>query len=418
MKNYFDYNRIAKKILENGKTKIHNKLCFNLLHKSLKIERNFFGTYHLLGIYYHDLGDYNNAEIFFKKSINLNQNNIPAYLNLFTIYHKQEKIKEAIVIGNKLIGLENFNFNDFYVQLGMMYLLNGDFVNGWKYYRFNESKENLNDIINYEGEVVITEEQGLGDNILFSRFGKLLKDKGVKVSYACSPDLINLIKSSKIYYKVYNIETIKRDKDKKYISLLNLPFLFNIDSINSKIHEPYFFVDKKKVEYWKSKINSQKLVIGISWQGKKDPENEFMEGRSFPLTYFENISKFTHIQLVSLQKGFGREQLETCNFIEKIVDFGNDLSLDDVSAIIMNCDIIISPCTMISHLSGSLGKDTWVLIKKISYWFWGLSTEENFWYSSIKLFRQTENGNWHHVFKRIEDEIKNKRNLQINKINN
>lgn len=405
MKNYLDYNRVAKKILENDKTKIHNKLCFNLLHKSIRIEPNFFGTYHLLAIYYHDLGDYNNAEIFFKKSINLNKNNISAYLNLFTIYHKQEKIKEAIVIGNKLIGLENFNFNDFYVQLGMIYLLNGDFVNGWKYYRFNESKENLNDIINYEGEVVITEEQGLGDNILFSRFGKLLKDKGVKVSYACSSCLINLVKSSKIYYKVYNIEMIKKDKNKKHISLLNLPFLFNIDSTNSKIQEPYFFADKKKIKYWKSKINSQKLIVGISWQGKKDLENEIMEGRSFSLNYFENISKLENIQLVSLQTGFGREQLETCNFREKIIDFENDLSLDDISAIIMNCDVIISPCTMISHLSGSLGKKTWILIKKISYWFWGSSTEENIWYSSVKLFRQTENKNWYHVFERIEHEL-------------
>jgi hypothetical protein len=291
-----------------------------------------------------------------------------------------------------------------------MYLLGGDFENGWKYYEFTKPKKSLSDILNFKGEVIITAEQGLGDNILFCRFGKLLKDRGVKVSYACSPKLINLIKSSGIYHKIYNIETLKKDNDKKYVPLLNLPSILNINLSNSKIHEPYFFTDREKVKYWKSKINSQKLIVGINWQGKKDPENEIMEGRSFPLSYFEGISKLSHIQLISLQNRYGREQLEICSFKDKIIDFGDNLSLDDTSAIIMNCNIIITPCTMIAHLSGSLGKETWILIKKIPYWFWGLNTEENIWYSSVKLFRQTEDGNWDNVFKSIENKLINTQN--------
>jgi tetratricopeptide (TPR) repeat protein len=410
MKTYLDYNKVARKILENNKTNIHKKLCFNLLQKSIKIESNFFGTYHLLGIYYSDLKDYKNAEIYFNKSINLSKDNISAYINLFTIYHKQKKINKAIEIGNKLINLNNFNFDDFYTQLGMMYFLNGDFENGWKYYEYIKPKENLSDILNFKGEVIITAEQGLGDNILFCRFGKLLKDRGVNVSYACTPKLINLIKSSGIYHKVYNIYALKKDNNKKYVPLFNLPFLFNINSTNSKIQEPYFFVDIEKVNYWKSKINSQKLIVGINWQGKKDPENEIMKGRSFPLSYFEEISKLSHIQLISLQNGYGKEQLETCSFKDKIIDFDDNLSLDDTSAIIMNCDIVITPCTMISHLSGALGKETWMLIKEIPYWFWGLNTEDNIWYSSVKLFRQTEDGNWDNVFKRVKDELINIQN--------
>jgi tetratricopeptide (TPR) repeat protein len=407
MRTHLDYNKSAKKILENNKISIHKKFCFNLLQKSLEIESNFFGTYHLLGIYYADLRDYINAEIYFKKSIKLNQNNTSAYINLFTIYHKQEKINEAIEIGNKLINLENFDFYDFYTQLGMMYLLNGDFENGWKYYEYIKPKENLSDILNFKGEVIITAEQGLGDNILFCRFGKLLKDSGVNVSYACSPKLINLIKSSGIYHKVYDIETIKEDKNKKYVPLFNLPSILNINSTNSNIQEHYFFVDREKVKYWKSKINSQKLIVGINWNGNKNLENEVMEGRSFHLSCFKEISKLSHIQLISLQNGYGKEQLETCSFKDKIIDFYDNLSLDDTSAIIMNCDIVITPCTMISHLSGALGKETWILIKKIPYWFWGLNTEDNIWYSSVKLFRQIEDGNWDNVFKRVEDKLIN-----------
>jgi tetratricopeptide (TPR) repeat protein len=216
MKTHLDYNKVARKILENKKTNAHKKLCFNLLSKSIEIESNFFGTYHLFGIYYNDLKDFSKAEINYKKSIELNKNNIFSYINLFTLYHKQEKIDDALEIGNQLINLDSFDFDGFYTQLGIMYLLNGDYKNGWKYYEYCKLKDSLNDILNFKGEIIITAEQGLGDNILFCRYGKLLKDRGLKVSYACSPKLINLIESSEIYYNVYDIEKLQIEDSKKY----------------------------------------------------------------------------------------------------------------------------------------------------------------------------------------------------------
>ena len=408
MKTHLDYNKVARKILENKKTNIHKKLCFNLLSKSIEIEPNFFGTYHLFAIYYNDLKDFSNAEINYKKTIKLNKNNISSYINLFTLYHKQEKIDDALEIGNQLINLDSFHFDGFYTQLGMMYLLNGDYKNGWKYYEYNKPKQNINDILNFKGEIVITEEQGLGDNILFCRYGKLLKDMKVKVSYACSSKLINLIESSGIYHRVYDIEKLQIEDNKKYVPLFNLPVLFNINSINPKTQEPYFFAKKEKINYWKNKINSRKIIVGVNWNGNK--ETEMQIGRSVQLQKFKELAKLSHIQLVSLQNGYGREQLETCGFKNKILDFGDNLSLNDISAIIMNCDLVITTDTMIPHLSGALGKETFLIVKKISHWLWRLNTEENIWYSSMKLIRQTEDGNWDNVFKSVENKLINIQN--------
>jgi len=407
MRIHLDYNKVARKILENNKTNIHEKLCFNLLSKSLEIEPNFFGTYHLLGVYYDDLNDFLNAEINYKKSIKLNKNNISAYINLFILYDKKKKINQALKIGNELISLDNFDYNDFYTQLGDLYLLKSNFDNGWKYYNYSKRTENINDILNFKGEIIITTEYDLGDNILFCRYGKLLKDKGLIVSYACSPKLIDLIESSGIYHKVYDIEKLQIEDNKKYIPLFNLPVLLNINSTNSKIQEPYFFVDEEKINYWKNKINSQKIIVGINWQGGTKLEFEMIKGRSIELKKFEQISKLSNIQLISLQHGYGREQLETCSFKDKILDFGDNLSLDDVSAIIIRCDLVITTDTMIAHLSGSLGKETWVLTKKVPHWFWGLKTEESIWYSSVKLFRQSKDGEWDGVVERIKSSLIN-----------
>lgn len=74
------------KILESNKIVLHKKLFYNLISKSLELDPNFFGTYHLLGVYYEDLCDYVRAENCYKKSIDLNTKNISSYHNLYQLY--------------------------------------------------------------------------------------------------------------------------------------------------------------------------------------------------------------------------------------------------------------------------------------------------------------------------------------------
>jgi hypothetical protein len=119
MRTYLDYNRIAKIILENNKTNLHKKLCFNLLSKSLEIESNFFGTYYLLGLYYDDLKDFSNAEINYKKSIELNKTNSNrnSYLNLRSLYFFQKnviklhKLTKLFEENNNLTLIDYFTFD-------------------------------------------------------------------------------------------------------------------------------------------------------------------------------------------------------------------------------------------------------------------------------------------------------------------
>ena len=48
-----------------------------------------------------------------------------------------------------------------------------------------------------------------------------------------------------------------------------------------------------------------------------------------------------------------------------------------------------------------MGKSTWLLLKHIPEWRWGISGENTFWYPSMKLFRQEERYNWQEVMERV-----------------
>ena len=58
-----------------------------------------------------------------------------------------------------------------------------------------------------------------------------------------------------------------------------------------------------------------------------------------------------------------------------------------------------------AHLAGGMGKATWLLLHKVPDWRWGLAGQTTFWYPSMRLFRQTESGNWNEVMERVAEEL-------------
>ena len=50
-------------------------------------------------------------------------------------------------------------------------------------------------------------------------------------------------------------------------------------------------------------------IVAINWQGNPETENTGLRGRSLALEAFTPIAEDRQISLLSLQKGFGSEQL-------------------------------------------------------------------------------------------------------------
>jgi ADP-heptose:LPS heptosyltransferase len=69
-------------------------------------------------------------------------------------------------------------------------------------------------------------------------------------------------------------------------------------------------------------------------------------------------------------------------------------AFDDMAAIVEQCDLVISSDSAMVHLAAGMARPTWVLLKAIPEWRWGLQSSESFWYPSVRLFRQSVNGDW------------------------
>lgn len=124
---------------------------------------------------------------------------------------------------------------------------------------------------------------------------------------------------------------------------------------------------------------------------------------------FSPIAQRCDVTLLSLQKGWGSEQLDTCSFRDHFSGAQPQVNeawdFLETAAILANCDLVITSDTSLAHLAGGMGKTTWLLLKKVPEWRWGMETEQSFWYPSMRLFRQSQRGDWQEVLERVAEAL-------------
>jgi hypothetical protein len=191
--------------------------------------------------------------------------------------------------------------------------------------------------------------------------------------------------------------------------LISLPLLFGttLETIPDQI--PYLFGDPEAVEQWRRELDSvSAFKIGISWQGNPDYVND--RYRSIPLAAFEPLAGLAGVRLFSLQKGKGTEQLRALSHQFKVVELVPELDATggafmETAAIMTNLDLVVTPDTAIAHLAGGLGVRVWTALMARPDWRWLRGREDSPWYPSMRLFRQTQFGDWASVMERMADAV-------------
>jgi len=253
-------------------------------------------------------------------------------------------------------------------------------------------------------------EQGLGDTLQFMRYALALQNQGISILLCAPAKLHDLIQVSGFEQSLLTPKQANQVSEGSWIPLLSVPRYLEVSPENPLITEPYIKTTTELTSKWQKILaTEQQPIIGINWQGNPDQETTNSIGRSLPLRTFSLVAKRTKVSLLSLQKGFGSEQLDTCSFKDRFVSCQDQINdtwdFLETAAIIANCDLVITSDTSVAHLAGGMGKTTWLLLKKVPDWRWGLDGDTTFWYPSMRLFRQRERGNWNEVMERVAEAL-------------
>lgn len=307
-------------------------------------------------------------------------------------------------------------------NLGVIYLLQGKFEEGWREYRWRWRVGDLQrppiavpvwDGSDLSGrKILLTAEQGLGDTLNFVRFAKVLRDRGARTLVYSQPPLMALLQNSKELGAVYpNSLGLDQPVDLQ-CSLVDVADVLQVNAETIPGQCPYLSPAPQLIRYWSQRLPKPAGIkrIGIAWQGNPDHQADVF--RSIPLRCFEALCAVPDIELVSLQSGFGSEQLAHWKGRRPILNLGSDVDKSsgafmDTAAIMHQLDLVITSDTSIAHLAGAMSIPTWIAIGKIPDWRWLLDREDSPWYPSVRLFRQSKLGDWDSVFQRMTTSLAN-----------
>jgi ADP-heptose:LPS heptosyltransferase len=86
----------------------------------------------------------------------------------------------------------------------------------------------------------------------------------------------------------------------------------------------------------------------------------------------------------------------------ELIDFTSELNdFADTAGLINALDLVITVDTAVAHLAGALGKPVWVLLPMCADWRWLTERSDSPWYPSMRLFRQTQWGDWDQVVQNV-----------------
>ncbi len=368
------------------------------------------------------------AQNLISKGILKSPNLSVAYYNLGIALHMQRKVLEAIRAYRKSIDIPGEGKESAKQNLALDLLLTENFEEGWNAYEARLTKEDNNFFKTYYGQewnglqedkqlpknLILVSEQGLGDTIQFCRFAIAIEKLGVNVILFCQSQLILLLKEGSSLKNVTNTLSPSQDpRLTKWCSLLSMPLKCKI---NAKIPQQnaYIKANLERISKWKSILMRQQnhKLIGLHWQGNLEFEKSiYNEGRSMHFNDLLEIKNLKGIEFVSLQKGVGQRQLKSnlhLSFVEGQYQLNQSLDFRDTAAVIDQCDLVITTDSVIAHLAGAMGIETWVALPWVPEWRWGLQGNSTQWYPSIRLFRQQSKDNWSSVIKTINVQLHKK----------
>ena len=262
-------------------------------------------------------------------------------------------------------------------------------------------------LIEADKTILLWCEQGLGDTLQFVRYASRLKELGATVWLECPPKMIPLLSTCWGVDRVLPEGTPLPPGFDCQTPLMSLPHLFGTTLSDVPAGTPYLSTDAAQVDRWNTELSgSPHFKIGVAWQG--NPKHRFDQHRSFSIHWFRSLATLEGVELYSLQKGPGSEQLQTVRF--PIIDLGSKLdetggAFQETAAVMQALDLVITCDSSLAHLAGALGVPVWVPLSIPADWRWMRDRDATPWYPTMRLFRQTKLGQWSPVFERMCQEI-------------
>jgi tetratricopeptide (TPR) repeat protein len=403
-----DMERFDEALDANLRAHAHNpaslEICNNIGAALLKLHR------------------YEEALPWFDRALALLPGSIPVLISKAAALAKMMRLDEVFAVYAQANAIDPGNA-DITFLMSELQLLTGDFEAGWVgrearwKTRVTKGYPNLLQPMwpgdgPIEGKTILVfADEGLGDTIQFARYIPMLAARGAQVILWVDDPLSSLLSGlsgvSRLLVKSDPLPAFDL-----HCPICSLPLAFRTrpETIPADVYLPR--PAEARVQAWENRLQKSLLQnplgprskprVGLAWSGNPKHWND--HNRSLQLQKLSGLLDLD-AAFISLQKDprpDDRAQLERTG----ILDLTAHLTDLAETAALMSClDLVITVDTGVAHLAGALGRPTWILLPYTPDWRWLLGRDDSPWYSTVRLFRQTETRDYASVLDRVRTEL-------------
>jgi len=298
-------------------------------------------------------------------------------------------------------------------NLSVAHLIQGNYALGWAAYESRWRYEHLNGMLpdfsqpRWTGQelkdktILVWGEQGHGDNIQFIRFVGDLTARGARVIVQVNENLAPLFASIQQISQIIPFDQPLPDFD-YWVPIMSIPGVIGVTLENLSYSQYYLVADPGLAKHWAEVLGPKnRLRVGFCWSGRRD--TWINRHKAVPFAdMLALIKRNPNYEWINLQCDCTEEEEAELVAAGVTAYPGSIRSFADSAALIHHLDVVLSVDTAVAHLSGALGRPTWVMLNQFAQdWRWLLNRDNSPWYGTVSLFRQPNMGDWASVMNKI-----------------
>jgi hypothetical protein len=384
-------------------------------HAGLALEPNNPVILNNRGVCYFSLDLFEEAIQSYKLATTFDPRYLEAHNNLGNALVKLFQHEVALKSYDQALALDP-SYVEAYWNKALALLQLGRFSEGWVLHESRWAKPSFQPIVRnfpqpiWDGSfsiagktLLLHAEQGLGDTLQFIRYVAQVQTLGARIVLEVQAPLVPLLDG------LLAVDALVKQGDPLpsfdcHCPLMSLPLAFHTTLTTVPSAVPYIEPSSEKERFWAEKLGpTSQLRVGLVWSG--DPRHQIDKHRSIALAELMAAlpSSFEYVSLQSEIRDSDRQALENS---DSLVHFGSELKdFSDTAALCAQMDVVVCVDTSVAHLSGALGKPTFLLLPYNPDWRWLLERTDSPWYPTMKLFRQAQLGSWQSVLENVSVDL-------------
>lgn len=360
-----------------------------------------------------ELGRFEEACSGYKHALLANPKHAPTWNNLGVARAALGRYAEAIEAYESASLGEDQNFDAGHplFNKATALLVQGDYARGFKFYaqRFAAGATNAPPRVEQapawsgeriEGLLRIRSEQGVGDQLLFTRLLPLVFQRTPHVVIDCDPRIAALLRRAYPQLEaVLAPDEVKGDVA-AHIAMGDIAGVLKLTPADIAPLPVAMQVDAARARDLSAKyrqLANGRPIVGIAWAS---PRAKLARAKSAALAHWGALLREPYF-FVSLQYGSDRADIEAAGELFGCEIYRDDSvdqlrSIEAFAAQLASLDHIVTVSNTTAHVAGAIGARCVALVPPAHglHWYWGAEGETTPWYPTLTLVRRALGAPW------------------------